>query len=69
MKKILFSIVLVAMLGLASFIAKASCDGESIYLCWSDFEQFVEDYNQNCESGDVVHLEMLECWEWIKEDY
>jgi len=62
MKKVLVLIAAIAMnFSVALTPAKASCDGVFIYLCWSDFEEFVEDYNQNCQPGDVVYLEMLDC--------
>ncbi len=37
------------------------CSGE-ISLCWSDFEDFVDDYAQNCACGSVVELTMVDCF-------
>ncbi len=62
MKKLILSLIFAAaMFAGASMEGRASCNGTSINLCWSDFEQFTQDYQLNCESGDVVHLEMVEC--------
>ena len=52
-----------AVLGVLSIsqTAFASCDGQELWICDSEFQTFLEHHDANCQPGDRVLLNFLDC--------